>query len=151
MNECNAIKRMNPSPLAFFNDVVFQCTLCYYQTFDQPAGRLTRVLLCGRRTEQEPHTLCHQCFCNISGNGTRSFRCPMCRSVCYPRDVPQTGDLDVNVCSSCNGLWTSLDQECTSAPHTRMFVWLALFGQTTKTGSPCAKSYKSTHMQAPMT
>ena len=94
---------MNPSPLAFLSDVEFQCTLCYYQTFDQPAGRLTRVLLCGQRTEQEPHTLCFQCFCNISRNGTRSFRCPMCRSMCFPRESGvSTGETNVQICRNCN-------------------------------------------------
>jgi hypothetical protein len=89
------------------------CGICLNPTFNQPAGCLTRMLLCDNRTEKSPHALCWECVFKI-GNINESddicrLKCPYCRESCVFNfsDLPDTGSMNIGLCETCGGFMDS--------------------------------------------
>jgi hypothetical protein len=85
------------------------CCLCFNPIFDQPAGCLTKVLVCENRTDDEPHALCWICVLNLKKNSGKKnewfLSCPICRNDCFFSEdtIADTGKMSVGVCDECKG------------------------------------------------
>ncbi len=116
------------------------CGICLNPTFDQPAGCLTRVVLCSNGTNECPHTLCWECVFRIVQDDGR-FKCPYCRKMCELNRgcLPDTGVMNIGLCKVCkkftdefgprmqHGQWMCM--RCSSA-HTTHETFVEAYEQT---------------------